>query len=97
MQTRATRSRRSPGPEVERLRRVLLAQAPLFAEEKAYAAGVEDAIAAVLELGHIVIDLDDGALRDADPREPQEPLGDDRQVAVGDDSPELPPEGGWFG
>jgi hypothetical protein len=87
MQTRATRTRRRPGPEVERLRRVLLAQAPLFAEEKAYVAGVEDAIAAVLELGHIVIELDDGALPDG--RTPEPPARSDGE--------ELPPDGGWFG
>lgn len=87
MQTRATRMRRRRGPEVERLRRVLLSQAPLFAEEKAYAAGVEDAIAAVLELGHLVIELDDGAVPDRGTPEP--PAQSDRE--------ELPPDGGWFG
>lgn len=86
MRTR-TRTTRTVPAEVERLRQDLLAQAPLFEHDKAYAAGVEDAIAAMLELEETVIHL-----ADIEPAAPPTVDAPER-----DDTAGLPPADGWFG
>lgn len=92
MRTR-TRQTCTTRPDVERLRRRLLAQAALFEHEKTYIAGVEDAITAMLELDDVVIHLE-VTTPAQDP--PDDPRGTETapQTASTDD---LPPSGGWFG